>query len=391
MVAFDKLRALGIAVCVMVGTSACTSGADQAAEAIAAREPSLATSTPQPPEPTSSPAAGLQAPAEAATPAPSTPSPTSTSLTEETDTVDVTQPWQLQGHVNPVASAVAAVFATDADFAPLGQRFFPLDETAADELDACFDSALRNAIGDAAVEDYYRLSQTEADFASPEAIAARRSGRAAVLQCMSPEQVRTELIETDVASWNTYVRPSGAPVVDPRDACVDNLYSSVPIEFEQQWLGHEERRDKRAGTCLVAPVYLSDEPGEPPPAETTASGQTLTGTRGLTLQWISWEPNEWGHIDFSPLGDEHYTVEGRQDASDGGYLYVQGTVTRVSATELHLQGTVETRTGSLNDGAICARFGEFTFVATQGRQFWRMQDQINCDGATTDYVDIYFG
>ena len=127
-----------------------------------------------------------------------------------------------------------------------------------------------------------------------------------------------------------------------------------------------------------------------PTLDVPPEGRTLEGRRGLTLQWISWEPDEWGSVDFVPIGFDRYAVLGRQDGPDGDYVSIDGVMTRISEVELRFDGVVEVRVGFTNDGRVCVREGPLTFLSTQGRRFWRMQDLLNCDGIVTDYVDIYF-
>lgn len=125
-------------------------------------------------------------------------------------------------------------------------------------------------------------------------------------------------------------------------------------------------------------------------ADGGAATGPLGGDHGLTLQWISWEPDEWGAVRFDAVGSDTYTVRGRQDGPDGEYVSIDGVVTQISDTELRFEGTVETLIGFGNDGQVCVREGVMTFLSTQNRQYWRLQDLLNCDGVHTDYVDIYF-
>lgn len=146
-------------------------------------------------------------------------------------------------------------------------------------------------------------------------------------------------------------------------------------------------------TATVAPTAE-------PIAVATTDHSGLAGTRGLTLQWISWEPLEWGRIEFIPLADGSYAVSGEQqapeqqgvpDARFRDSVTIDGTIVRVSDRELLFTGEVSTHISYINDGEPCLRSGEITFLATGERRFWRMQDLLNCDDIHTDYVDIYFG
>lgn len=137
-------------------------------------------------------------------------------------------------------------------------------------------------------------------------------------------------------------------------------------------------------------------PPTPAPAPTTVAvadqdHNGLAGSRGLTLQWISWEPQDWGTVTFVPLVDGSYAVDGTQTGPDGDFVSVNGTIVRVTDRELRFSGEVIVQVSYTNDGQPCVRTGDLTFLATGDRRFWRMQDLLNCDGIVTDYVDIYFG
>lgn len=151
-----------------------------------------------------------------------------------------------------------------------------------------------------------------------------------------------------------------------------------------------------AATATAVPTTTplpTATPTAPPalPAVAEADHSGLAGRRGLTLQWISWEPDEWGSIEFVPLVDGSYMVSGEQTGRDGDFVVVEGIVVRVSERELRFTGDVIVQVSHNNDGEPCVRGGDLTFLATGDRRFWRMQDLLNCDDIVTDYVDIYFG
>ena len=114
------------------------------------------------------------------------------------------------------------------------------------------------------------------------------------------------------------------------------------------------------------------------------------GKHSLSLQWISWE--ELGEADVKHLGDNKYSVSGEQrNPQNDDYLKIDGTLEAVSKTELIFNGTVETKSESVNNGEPCLKKGEQRFLSTQNRKYWRMQDMENCEGGMVlDYVDIYF-
>lgn len=121
-------------------------------------------------------------------------------------------------------------------------------------------------------------------------------------------------------------------------------------------------------------------------SETAKSGisKDLSGKHSLTLQWISWEKP--GIINFKKIGENKYQVSGGQKRG-ADYLKIEGNITQISDEELAFEGTVETNIQS--NGGKCLRTGPQTFLVTQNRKYWRMQNMVECFGLT-DYVDIYF-
>jgi len=110
----------------------------------------------------------------------------------------------------------------------------------------------------------------------------------------------------------------------------------------------------------------------------------LSGKHPLTLQWISWDKP--GIINFKKTAENEYQVSGSQKRGSD-YLKIEGKVIQISGKELAFEGTVETNIKS--NGGKCLRTGPQTFLATQNRKYWRMQNMVECFGLT-DYVDIYF-
>lgn len=114
------------------------------------------------------------------------------------------------------------------------------------------------------------------------------------------------------------------------------------------------------------------------------------GKHSLSLQWISWE--EFGVAEVEHIGDNKYRISGEQrHPQNDDYLKIDGTLEVVSKTELIFNGTVETKSESVNNGEPCLKEGEQRFLSTKNRKYWRMQDMENCEGGMVlDYVDIYF-
>jgi hypothetical protein len=128
------------------------------------------------------------------------------------------------------------------------------------------------------------------------------------------------------------------------------------------------------------------------PAESMAD-KALLGRHNLTLQWIGW--NIPGLAIIEKGKDGWYTIKGKQE-NNRGYLIIDGKLRPVfenvedAVTELEFDGRIEYREDSLNAGQVCTKKGTQMFLSTQGRKYWRLQNMMNCDGTTTDYIDIYF-
>lgn len=133
----------------------------------------------------------------------------------------------------------------------------------------------------------------------------------------------------------------------------------------------------------------------PPPPDTSDRPKEnerqdmLEGRHNLTLQWIGW--NVPGLAVIKKDKEDWYSIKGRQE-SKTGYLIIDGKIrpTGKDLRELEFEGLVEYKEATINNNQPCAKNGKQKFLSTQGRKYWRLQNMINCDGITTDYVDIYF-
>lgn len=124
-----------------------------------------------------------------------------------------------------------------------------------------------------------------------------------------------------------------------------------------------------------------------PDSKPVNSNGELTGKHPLTLQWISWDKP--GNVTIVPGENGWYTITGRQE-NHQNYLKINGRIKPLNAKELEFEGEIETRIESINNNEPCLKTGKKLFKATGERKYWRLQDMINCDGTTTDYIDIYF-
>lgn len=125
----------------------------------------------------------------------------------------------------------------------------------------------------------------------------------------------------------------------------------------------------------------------------TALERKVVGKHMLSLQWISWE--YFGTCNITKQADGTLRCKGEQlsrgdDSHIGDYLKIDGTVRIVSALELEFTGTIRTKIYHINGGEEVLREGTFTFLSTNGRKYWRLQQMQNPADECTDYVDIYF-
>jgi hypothetical protein len=175
----------------------------------------------------------------------------------------------------------------------------------------------------------------------------------------------------------------------------------------------------RAPAAVSAQPPPSQPPASQPPsgAETSAAGENpqatarasqlglrlvrtkiasedgynrLVGRHPLFLQWLGeWEEqNKFGRAEIVDLGGTLF-VKGAQ-RTDKGSLNVDGMITSVDRASFSFEGIIDTQVSFINNGRSCRRKGKMTFRATQGRQYWRLQEMDNPCDAATDYVDIFF-
>ncbi len=118
-------------------------------------------------------------------------------------------------------------------------------------------------------------------------------------------------------------------------------------------------------------------------------GAPRIGKHAITLQWISWEKP--GSAQITRSKDGTYRILGRQRNDDRrDSLRIDGRLTVVTEKELRFVGKIITRIHDIYEGEPCVRDGEYVFLITGKRKYWRLQEMLNCSGVETDYVDIYF-
>ena len=125
----------------------------------------------------------------------------------------------------------------------------------------------------------------------------------------------------------------------------------------------------------------------------TTAAQTIpvrAGWHSFTIQWISFNKAGAGRVNIRPTGKGQYSIEGRQsDARTNDYVSIKGTFSS-KGRALYFNGRIVSRISIINNGAPCERTGPFVFKASGTRKYWRLQEMLNCDNTTTDYIDIFF-
>ncbi|MBP3227363.1 MAG: hypothetical protein J6M53_01115 [Bacteroidaceae bacterium] len=159
---------------------------------------------------------------------------------------------------------------------------------------------------------------------------------------------------------------------------------------------------KRATIALLAILLLlpmaasaqKSSSGKPAtPKNIKALERKVLGKHFLTLQWISWE--YLGTVKITKASDGTLRCKGEQlsrgdDSHIGDYLKIDGTMRIISALELEFTGTIRTKIWHINNGNEVVREGTFTFLSTQGRRYWRLQQKKNPADGCIDYIDISF-
>ena len=143
----------------------------------------------------------------------------------------------------------------------------------------------------------------------------------------------------------------------------------------------------QGGTGWVSAQYLRRK-GAPSPGAASALERKVIGRHMLSLQWISWD--YFGTCNITKEADGRLRCVGEQLSKEhpGDYLKLDGYVSIVDAKHLIFDGDISIRVYHLNDGEPYTRSGQYDFVSTNNRKYWRAQNLEIIDAC--DYVDIYF-
>jgi hypothetical protein len=115
-----------------------------------------------------------------------------------------------------------------------------------------------------------------------------------------------------------------------------------------------------------------------------------TGSHSFTIQWISFNNSTPGKVAIKKIGEDEYSIQGEQrDPKTNEYVTIKGTFLDRGRI-LKFNGKIVSKINSINGGQPCELTGLSIFKASGKRQYWRLQQMLNCDGVTTDYIDIFF-
>lgn len=113
------------------------------------------------------------------------------------------------------------------------------------------------------------------------------------------------------------------------------------------------------------------------------------GKHLFALHWISWK--NFGSVIIKKINTNKYSVKGAQKDSKGNFVTIDGFLRPTNRGEMKLSGEIKSKVSHNNNGELCVKKGEFTFLCSPGRKYWRLQERENCEGnRLVDYIDIFF-
>lgn len=119
-----------------------------------------------------------------------------------------------------------------------------------------------------------------------------------------------------------------------------------------------------------------------------SAAKMLVGRHKLSLQWISWD--YFGVATVTNVRGV-YSINGEQKGrGNTDFVTIDGFILKIDAKEFIFDGKIVSQISHINGGEPCERKGEFTFMITGKRKYWRLMQMDNPCDPVTDYVDIYF-
>ncbi len=112
------------------------------------------------------------------------------------------------------------------------------------------------------------------------------------------------------------------------------------------------------------------------------------GKHLFSLHWISM--SKFGAVVIKKINHGKYSIKGDQRDERGNFVTILGYLKTIKKGEMKFYGEIQSKVSFNNNGEVCKKKGEFTFLCSPGRKYWRLQERENCGGEVVDYVDIFF-
>lgn len=113
------------------------------------------------------------------------------------------------------------------------------------------------------------------------------------------------------------------------------------------------------------------------------------GKHLFSLHWIS--QSKFGTVVIKKINQEKYRVKGAQRDEKGNFVTIDGYLKPINKGEMKFYGEIQSKVSGNNNGEVCIKKGEYTFLCKRGRKYWRLQEMKNCEeGFLVDYIDIFF-
>ena len=113
------------------------------------------------------------------------------------------------------------------------------------------------------------------------------------------------------------------------------------------------------------------------------------GKHLFSLHWIS--ESKFGAVVIKKINQQKYSVKGNQRDEKGNFVTIDGYLKPINKGEMKFYGEIQSKVSGNNNGKVCVKKGEYTFLCKRGRKYWRLQEMKDCEGGeVVDYIDIFF-
>jgi TIR domain len=180
--------------------------------------------------------------------------------------------------------------------------------------------------------------------------------------------------------------PAPAPAAAPPASKPPAAAPAAPAPLVPAFPDEAHTLRPRPPAPAPAPPQAAASPSKPTQILDAAAVRRLKASRGIAVQWISWD--YLGRLNVTD-SDGIIHLEGSQIEQKGpGRLELSGDVVSIDRDSFTFKGRINILQAP-GDRAECRRDGVFEFRITGSRHYWRLQQMEACDGLT-DYVDIFF-